>query len=241
MNKVRREFGIRDLPPDFRVMYTEGDHVLYPDIPEFVPTFNRPKNHHYVGTCPWTPPTAKPDWWDRMRSDSNRKVFVSLGSSGPLEALPTLMRALSRLPVSVVIASSGRQIPTPGAGTYAAKLLPFTETAMESSVVVSHGGSGGVYPAIAAGTPVLGIPSNADQHMSTAVLEDSGAGLGVRVEEASETRLRESLEKLLMDPKYRQRAGEWASIYARYDSGDLFREFVRNTLGEDERPQATPL
>ena len=33
----------------------------------------------------------------------------------------------------------------------------FTETAELSVVVVSHGGSGGLYPAMAAGTPVLGI------------------------------------------------------------------------------------
>ncbi|MEO8368338.1 MAG: nucleotide disphospho-sugar-binding domain-containing protein [Candidatus Solibacter sp.] len=225
MNKVRREFGIPDLPPDLRAMYTDGDYVLYPDIPEFVPTPGRPGTHQYVGICPWSPPTAKPDWWDRMRSDPKPKVFVSLGSSGPLEALPALLRALSRLPVAVILASSGRQVPVES-GAYTAALLPFTETAKEASVVVSHGGSGGLYPAIAAGTPVLGIPSNADQHMSTAVLEENGPGLGIRVEEASEKRLFQCLEKLLLEPQYRRSAQEWAAVYARYDSGEMFRRFV---------------
>lgn len=227
MNQVRRQFGIPDLPPDLRAMYTEGDYVLYPDVPEFVPTYNLPANHRYVGICEWTPPASKPDWWEQMRSDSRQKVFISLGSSGPIEVFPALLSALAKLPVAVLISSSGRTVPSAGGAAYLADLLPFTATALESSVVVSHGGSGGLYPAMAAGTPVLGIPSNADQHMSTAVLEENGAGLGVRVEDASENRLLEALTKLLFDSKYRQSARQWAAIYARYDSGELFRKFLQ--------------
>jgi UDP:flavonoid glycosyltransferase YjiC (YdhE family) len=166
-----------------------------------------------------------------MRSDPKPKVFVSLGSSGPLRAFPALLKALSRLPVSVIVSTSGRTLPGIGPEMYAASLLPFTETAGQASVVVSHGGSGGLYPAIAAGTPVLGIPANADQQLSTAVLEESGAGLGVRIEEASPSRLRRALEKLLFDPQYRRSAQQWATVYSRYDSGVMFRQFLAETLG----------
>jgi UDP:flavonoid glycosyltransferase YjiC (YdhE family) len=232
MNRVRKEFGIPALPPDLRVLYTEGNFVLYPDIPEFVPASGHPANHRYVGICQWTPPTAKPGWWDRMCADPKPKVFVSLGSSGPLRALPALLSALSRLPVTVVVATSGRPLPGGASGEFVTGLLPFTETAAQSSVVVSHGGSGGLYPAIAAGTLVLGIPANADQQLSTAVLEESGAGLGVRVEEASRGRLFQALEALLFDTKYRQSAQHWGTIFSRYDSGVMFREFLSETFGE---------
>jgi UDP:flavonoid glycosyltransferase YjiC (YdhE family) len=137
---------------------------------------------------------------------------------------------LDRRPVAVILSTSGRELPAAAGSAYVAGLLPFTETASEASVVVSHGGSGGLYPAIAAGTPVLGIPGNADQHLSTAVLEESGAGLGVRVEEASEQRLESALEKLLSQPQYRAAARKWAGVYARYDSGGLFRKFVADVL-----------
>ncbi len=234
MNRMRREFGIDTLPGDLRRMYTDGDHVLYPDIPEFVPASGLPKNHHYVGICPWEPRASKPEWWERMLDDPKPKVFVSLGSSGPLKALPALLRALSKLPVSVVLATSGRDIPATDSAAYVGGLLPFTETAAVSDVVVSHGGSGGLYPAIAAGTPVLGIPSNADQHLSTAFLKDSGAGLGVRVEEASERRLRRALEQLLFEPGYRQAAQRWRTVYSQYDSSVLFAKFLGETLGSRE-------
>jgi UDP:flavonoid glycosyltransferase YjiC (YdhE family) len=50
------------------------------------------------------------------------------------------------------------------------------------------------------------------------------------VEEASERRLRAALEKLLFQPQYRAAAQKWAGVYARYDSGVLFREFVAEAL-----------
>ncbi len=231
MNRVRQEFGIAALPADLRRMYTDGDHVLYPDIPEFVPASAVPKNHHYIGICPWEPSAPKPAWWERMLDDPNPKVFVSLGSSGPLRALPALLEALSSLPVSIILSTSGRDISATIPHLYVADLLPIRDTAALSDVVVSHGGSGGLYPAIAAGAPVLAIPSNADQHLSTAFLTESGAGLGVRVEEASERHLRRALEQLLFEPRYRQAAQQWRTVYARYDSAVLFGKFLAEALG----------
>lgn len=105
--------------------------MLYPDVPEFVPATNLPENHHYVGICQWTPSAARPEWWDRMRADPKPKVFVSLGSSGPMRALPALLQALAKLPVAVLISTSSRAMPTIGPGAYVACLLPFTETAAE--------------------------------------------------------------------------------------------------------------
>jgi UDP:flavonoid glycosyltransferase YjiC (YdhE family) len=231
INRVRKHFGVPVLPPDIRVLYTEGDYVLYADIPEFVPVSNAPASHRYVGICPWGPETPKPAWWPEMVADPKPKVFISLGSSGPLEVLPALLRALAKLPVSVILSTSGRDANTPSVGLYKADLLPFTETAAQSRIVVSHGGSGGAYPAIEAGTPVLGIPSNADQHLSTTIVEENGAGLGVRVEEASESRLKQALEKLLFEPSWRENAQRWKGIYGRYDSAEIFRKFVAEILG----------
>ena len=235
MNRVRKEFGIPPLPGDLGVMYTEADHVLYPDVPEFVPTFGLPKNHHYVGMCQWAPPMAEPAWWKRMEDDPRPKALIALGSSGAVRALPALLRALSRLSVSAVLATSGREMPASAAGMYVADLLPLTETAAKCNIAVSHGGSSGVYPAIAAGTPVLGIPSNADQQLSAAVLAESGAGLAVRVEEAGEKRVLGALERLLSEPPFRLAAQRWAAVFGRYESGALFRKFVDEALSAAPR------
>ena len=73
---------------------------------------------------------------------------------------------------------------------------------------------------------MLGIPSNADQQLATVVLAENGAGLGVRVEDASERRLAQAIEKLLFKPEFRRSAQAWSSVFQRYDSGSLFRRFV---------------
>ena len=231
-NTLRKEFGLPPIKRDIRAMFTEGTYVLYADVPEFVPTQNLPDNHHYVGTCYWTPPVPKPDWWDQMSVDSKPKVFVAMGSSGSLAVLPALFRAISRLPVSMMVATSGRPIPPTAIDTYSADLLPLAETTENSSVVVSHGGSTGCYAAITSGTPVLGIPGNADQQLATALLEENGAGIGVRVEEASETSLFQALGKLLFTPSYRESAQKWGPVFKRYDNSGPFQRFIRETLGE---------
>jgi len=204
----------------------DGDYVLYPDIPEFVPTSGAPPTHHYVGTCEWALTSAKPAWWDRMLQDPKRKVFIGLGSSGPVRVLPALLKVLASLPVSVILSTSGRELPCADLATYVSELLPLPETLKASDMVVSSGGSGVVYSAMAAGIPVLGIPSNADQQLSAAVLEENGAGLSVRVEEASEKRLKKALESMLFEPHFRSSAQGWAAVFQRYDSGTLFRRFL---------------
>jgi UDP:flavonoid glycosyltransferase YjiC (YdhE family) len=127
MNRVRKEFGLPGLPPDLRDLYTTGDHILYADVPEFLPTPGAPPNHHYVGICEWAPDVPKPSWWQKMVEDTRPKVFVSLGSSGPLRVVPALLKALADFPVAVVLSTSGRELPAIGTGVYLADLLPFTD------------------------------------------------------------------------------------------------------------------
>jgi len=230
MNRVRREFRVPPLPLDPRKMFTDGDYVLYPDVREFVPTNGAPPNHHYVGICNWAPSMPKPEWWDRMCADPKPKVFISLGSSGPIRVLPELLAALSQLPVSVVLSTSGRPVPTIATSIYTAHLLPFVETAARATVVVSHGGSGGLYPAMAAGTPMLAIPSNADQHLSTALLEENGTGLGVRVEEATPQRLHSALLQILSDASFTKSAERWATIFQQDAAINRFRQFLNFTF-----------
>jgi UDP:flavonoid glycosyltransferase YjiC (YdhE family) len=228
MNRVRKEFGVPPLPLESRKMFTDGDYVLYPDVREFVPTNGAPPNHHYVGICNWAPSTPKPEWWQRMCADPNPKVFISLGSSGPIRVLPELLAALARLPVSVVLSTSGRPVPAFESNIYTAHLLPFVETAAQAAVVVSHGGSGGLYPAMAAGTPMLAVPSNADQHLSTALLEENGTGLGVRVEEATVGTLHSALVKILSEASFTKAAERWATIFQQDAARNRFREFLNS-------------
>src|SRR6185295_738936 len=101
-----------------RAMLTDGTYVLYADVPEFIPTHHLPANHHYLGICQWNPPTPKPEGWERMSAAPKPKIFVALGSSGSLRVLPALLKAISKLPVSLLIATSGRTMPPISSAAY---------------------------------------------------------------------------------------------------------------------------
>jgi UDP:flavonoid glycosyltransferase YjiC (YdhE family) len=165
-----------------------------------------------------------------MCADPSPKVFISLGSSGPIRVLPELLAALAQLPVSVVLSTSGRPVSAIGTDIYTAALLPFIETAAQAAVVVSHGGSGGLYPAMAAGIPVLAIPSNADQHLSTAVLVENRAGLGVRAEEATRKVLYSALVRILSEASFTKAAERWVAIFQRDAARSRFHEFLKSTF-----------
>lgn len=227
VNDVRRAFGLPRLSHDLRQIYTAGDLVLYPDVPEFVRLTGAPEHHHFIGACGWSAHVPKPPWWNEVMASSQPKVFVSLGSSGPIKALPAVLEALSRLPVTVVLSTSGRPVGATPSNLYLADLLPYEETAGRSALVVSHGGTGGVYPTLSARTPMLAIPSNIDMHLSASLLEATGAGIKIRVEHASPDRLQNGLERLLGEPRFKQAAEKWGDIIARYDTRTLFPSLLR--------------
>jgi UDP:flavonoid glycosyltransferase YjiC (YdhE family) len=222
LNDVRRTFGLPRLSHDVRRIFTAGDMVFYPDIPEFVPLGFRPAHHHFVGQCPWTLARPNPEWWEEVMAFSEPKVFVSLGSSGPIRALPAVLEALSTLPVKVILTTSGRVVEGLGSNVYATDLLPYEETSRRCAVVISHGGTGGLYPALSAGTPMLAIPGNIDNHLSAELLQRSGAGLQVRVEYATPQRLRSAIESLIADHSFKAAASRWAATVAKYDTATIF-------------------
>jgi UDP:flavonoid glycosyltransferase YjiC (YdhE family) len=239
VNDVRRAFGLSRLSHDLRQIYTAGDLVLYPDVPEFVRLTDAPEHHHFIGACAWSAHAPKPPWWNDMLASAQPKVFVSLGSSGPIKVLPAVLEALSRLPVRVILTTSGRPVGTTPSNVHLADLLPYEETASRSAVVVSHGGTGGVYPALTAGTPMLAIPSNIDMHLSASLLEAAGAGITVRVEHASPDRLQDGLERLLGEPGFKQAAVKWRGIIARYDTKTLFPNLLRRWFASSAERKGT--
>ena len=227
VNEVRRAFGLPRLSHDVRRVYTAGELVLYPDVPEFVPLQSPPNHHHFVGVCPWAVGIERPTWWADVMAAPQRKVFVTLGTSGPLKALPAVLDALSTLPVTVIVTTSGRSVGPFGANVYVADLLPYKEAARGCAVVISHGGTGGLYPALSAGTPMLAIPSNIDNHLSAVLLERSGAGLEVRVEDAIPSRLRSAVNRLLGEPSFKTAATSWASLLAEHDTARIFPSVLK--------------
>lgn len=211
-------------------MLTHGDHVLYPDDPWLVPVPELPPHHRFLGPVPWEPSTPLPelDFPDPKRP----LVYATLGSSGRVEVLPSVLQALAEMPVNAVVATAGRSELARLPDTV--RMFPFVpgdELCRRADVVLSNGGSTTGYQALAAGTPVVGLPSNLDQFLAMQCIERVGAGVMLEARRATAPLVRSAIERVLGDPSARAAAGDVARRFATHDSAAEFVRFVDEQTG----------
>ena len=139
--------------------------------------------------------------------------------------LPSILRGLADLPVTVIAATAGRAIPAElPANARAAAFLPGTEAAARSRLVVCRGGSLTAHQALAAGVPVIGIVGNMDQHLNMICLERAGVGVRLRAEQLTAERLRTTAGHLLYDEDYRKAARRFVQIVQNHNTRRFFAE-----------------
>jgi UDP:flavonoid glycosyltransferase YjiC (YdhE family) len=233
IDAVRKRYG---LPPTGDLLHAlcAGDHVLYPDVPELCPTENLPANHHYLGAVTWAPPLDPPaclaDLGDRPL------VYVTLGSSGRISALKTVLGVLAEFPVLALVSTAGRfDLPYAPNNVRVTRYVRGDEMARRASLVITNGGASTSYQALAEGTPVLGIPSNLDQYLAMTAIERASAGRLVRSGEATETAVRRALVELFESTELRGGARRVAEAFARMDPLARFRDFTESVLAGQKR------
>jgi UDP:flavonoid glycosyltransferase YjiC (YdhE family) len=228
LNRVRREHGLPSLGPDLRRTYTDADRVLFADAPELAPPHTLAPGHEFLGPVLWEPEAVPP-----ALPDDRPLVYVTLGSSGRGRLLAAVVRAFAGLPVTVVAASVGADLPDPlPRNVIAADYLPGTALARQAALVVCNGGSPTVHQAMSAGTPVLGLAGNMDQHLSMRSVTTAGVGLLVRSEHATPTAIAHAASRLLDEPDFRTRAKEMAERFADHDAPAAFARAVERLSGQ---------
>ena len=224
MNRLRRRYGMAPLPSDMRYAYTDGDHTLYADVPELIPLGGAPSTHAFLGPVHWSPKPPPPPWIDRIPAD-RPLAYVALGSSGRHAALPIILDALSGRGWTIVAGTAGKSLPgTARDDVFVADYLDGDEWASRASVVVCNGGSPTCYQALRHGVPVLGVPSNLDQYLNMAAVEDAGAGVLLRSGQASRERVCDGARRLVDEPSYANAAARLSMAMAGYDPGRILRE-----------------
>lgn len=206
MHRLRRRHGLPSLGFDLRRVYTHADHVLYADLPDWVPMGELPSNHHLLGPLCWSPSMPSPPWWDDMPGD-RPLIYITLGSSGRADLLPMLVEALEPLPVGIMAATAGRvDIAPQDKRVHLADYLPGEDAAARARLVICNGGSPTVYQALAAGVPVLGLPTNLDQYLNMQAVVRHGAGLCLRADRANGPAVKQAVTRLLEEPDFHRHA-----------------------------------
>jgi UDP:flavonoid glycosyltransferase YjiC (YdhE family) len=235
LNAVRREYGMGPVG-GLLEMLSAGDVTLHPDVPELVATRDAPPSHVHLGPILWAPTRPLPASF-RVHDPGPPWVYVTLGSSGDVRALPAVLAALTQLPVRVMVATAGRCAGgTSSRRVHVAPFLPGDEAARVAELVVCNGGSSTAYQALAEGTPVLGLPANLDQHLAMAAIERRGAGIAVRARGASIEAIRTAALTLLTSARHREAARQVARDFAAWDAPARFASVIdRLTSGEAAR------
>ncbi len=234
-NRARRARGLRAFA-SFESFYCSGDWTLYCDVPELFPLDGMPATHRFIGPLLWSPPGVQ----SLPQIEPARPViFFSLGSSNEVEDCADIVAQLATKDVELLVATAGRYTLPALAGVHVQEFMPGIEAARRASLVICSGGSTAAYQALAVGTPVLGLPSNNDQHLAMGGIERAGAGLSVRADQANAANVCAAAIAILADPGFKERAMELAAVFARYDAPRNFADFVRE-LSLAGAARATP-
>jgi len=113
--------------------------------------------------------------------------------------------------------------------------VPQLEILKKADVFISHGGLNSVTESLYYGVPVIAIPMVNDQHLVTRQLIATGAGFGLKMEDITETDIKDSVEKVLSDRSYAaasRRIGESFRAAGGYKTAaETILEFIEQKNG----------
>jgi len=229
LNSVRKRHGL----PEFESLSHQlcfGDSVLYPDVPELCPVAaDLPASHHFLGAVPWSPRVGAPP--QLGKDETLPLVYVTLGSSGDVDVLPTVLAGLDGLPVRGVLATAGRVAPARLPSNFvSADFVPGDWLAARALFVVTNGGSSTGYQALAAGVPVLGIPSNLDQYLAMQAITRHGAGIALRSGGLRAEDVRKAAVRLLGERTEKRAAEGLARHFAAHHCHERFQAWLSQLL-----------
>jgi UDP:flavonoid glycosyltransferase YjiC (YdhE family) len=228
LNRMRKKFGLPKLRGP-KEGYSFGNYVAYLDLPSLEPMAALPSTHRFIGPVWWSPKLA-PDSGLIDFLQNKPLIYITLGSSGAVDLLPMILDIVGAMPVFALVATAGRSEPLSAAPNI--KVIDYADgdlVAQHASAMVCNGGNATLNQALAAGVPVLGIPSNLDQFLTMAGVTRAGAGILLRGFELTD-KLRDSLDALLHDPGYAHQARSLQQEMQTLDSSALFVEFVTDIL-----------
>lgn len=226
VNALRRAHGLPPLGDLIDVM-EHGDRLIFPDDPALVPLASPSPREVFLGPITWTP--------DVPAHDGEHEVYVTLGSSGALDALPRVLEAVDGLPVRVLVSTARRafrgRVP---ANVEVREAVRGDVAARRAKVVVCNGGASTAHQALAQGTPVVGLPSNLDACLAMTSIEEYGAGIMLRASTATSDQLRAAIVRAMDERAMRARATQLAASFARFDPHARFAEALDAVLSSQE-------
>ncbi len=223
VNQVRRIFGGSQFSRLYQAV--RADISLQAVLPELAHYPDR-RNGRYIGPLFMAEDGEAVQW----AGHQDRKIFAYLR---PAAETPGILDALDRCGAEVIAYIPGladelrekyckKEMRLVSSKTNLSVLLP------EMTFIISNAGLGTMSAGLLSGVPGLCIPTTVEQWMNSCNLERIGAGIGLRRDQLK-VQFEESLNTMLFERRYREKAMEISRKYAGYDHKQVFMRLA-NTL-----------
>ncbi|MFN8447139.1 MAG: macrolide family glycosyltransferase [Anaerolineae bacterium] len=235
---IGKAYGIKPLafteafnaPADLVISYTSATFQLDSDKLD--------KRIQFVG--PMVAPRGDAPPFPLEQLDGKRVIYISLGTliNTNLQFFKDCFAAFGDTPYTVVMAI-GSRLKVEALGAIPSNFIvrpyvPQTEILKRAVLFISHGGMNSVHDALYWNVPLLVVPQQSEQTFTARRVVDFGAGL--QLDAPTPETLRQSAERVLNDPGFRQRAealgGTLREAGGAARAADLVQEMVRAKASE---------
>lgn len=233
-NALRRAYGLAPLDASVNEFTGRLPVYLVPGAPE-LDRHRRdlPSSVRYVGPCLWDEGHARPAWIDDLPG-GRPCVLIDEGALYTREprVLSMAARALAGGPWTVVLlAGHGRDPASLDLGRLAPNVAlrphtPLRHVLQRAHALVTNGNSESVLAALAAGVPMVVVPSIWDQAELAWRVQETGAGLRLAPWRATPARLRQAVERVLQEPAFRRDAAALGTALAGYGGAARAAELI---------------
>lgn len=210
LNEICTELGVEPLKNAFDLLH-RADRRLLMTMRDFdFPLVPAPENVRYTG-----PVLDDPDWvepWESPWAELDERPLVVVSFSSTFQDQMSVIRrcivALGTLDVRALItlgpAVDLEQAYIP-ANIHVVRSAPHSRIFPQADLVITHAGHGTIMRALSHGLPLLCLPKGRDQNDNAAKVNYYGYGLKIN-RKASAKRIGKSVQRLLTDPGFRQKA-----------------------------------
>ena len=229
-NRVAAELGIEPVPSLSALVL--GDLAMVTEVPEVlgIPAAEmsswRPAGRRayrpgtrlrYTGPLYARLDIPLPEAVEEFLDRPGPIVYVAITSTSP-RIIRAVVASLAALEVRVLVSATVHALSDlAGERVMVAGTLPSHLVMPRVDLAITAGGQGSVQTAMAAGTPVLGIPLQPEQDLNVALLERRGAARLVPRRDAHSSRLASVADDMLRHGQYRAAADQVRRLYDAVD------------------------
>jgi MGT family glycosyltransferase len=204
-----------------------------------------PPSVHYLGACLWHP-AEEPGSAEWLAAVPTGRPWVHVTESTLQHGDPFILRAAARgladAPVEAILTTGSQRNPDElGLGSLAPNVhmtrwLSHRELLPRCAVVVTAGGPATITASLAAGVPVVVVPTTWDKPDNARRVTDAGVGVRLAPKRCTPERLRDAVNEVLNDPGYAERARNAAKLLADAPGPDGAVELLEELVGSRRTP-----